>query len=70
MKAPLPIEILCMAVTGNRNKRRYSLMAENIEEKGKWKLLPTIGFLAFLVALIVAIIGGIVAPDNSGLILT
>ncbi len=45
-------------------------MAENIEEKGKWKLLPTIGFLAFLVALIVAIIGGIVAPDNSGLILT
>lgn len=39
------------------------------EEKGKWKLLPTIGFVAFLVALVVAVIGGIVAPANSGLIL-
>lgn len=31
--------------------------------------MPTIGFLAFLVALIVAIIGGMVAPQSSGLIL-
>lgn len=39
-----------------------------MEEK-KWKILPTIGFLAFLIALIVAIVGGIVAPQNSGIIL-
>lgn len=44
-------------------------MAEKKEEKGKWKLLPTIGFPAFLVALLVAVIGGIFAPQNGGLIL-
>lgn len=41
---------------------------EQKKEK-KWKILPTIGFFAFLIALIVAIIGGIAAPQNSGLIL-
>ena len=39
------------------------------KEVRHWKILPTIGFLAFLVALIVAIIGGMVAPQSSGLIL-
>ncbi len=44
-------------------------MEQKKEEKKKWKILPTIGFFAFLIALIVAIIGGIVSPANSGLIL-
>lgn len=43
-------------------------MADKEEEK-KWKILPTIGFLAFLVALVLGIIGGIAAPDNGGIIL-
>ncbi len=43
-------------------------MAEKKVEK-KWKILPTIGFVAFLIALIVAVIGGILAPQNSGMIL-
>lgn len=42
---------------------------EQKKEEKKWKILPTIGFFAFLVALIVAILGGIIAPQNAGMVL-